>query len=232
MPTFRIRNWNAHFENNRTRDMKRMSWVPIPVKLAGDGYTEMIEGKDGPAVYGAWIACVLVAASCDPRGTLLRGNGEPHDPQSLSRITRIRTPIIQNMLERAQGVGWIEDIAIPQEGAGIPQESALSGRKESEGRNSNGHPAGADACPMTRGEWNGPGFEMFWAEYPRKVAKQSARKAWAGLHQNGTKEAARERLKAIVGLLRERCDEWDKREPDKIPHPATWLRAEDFTDDP
>ena len=42
MTTYRIRDWQRHFENNRTRELKVMAWVPVPNKMDGDGYTELV----------------------------------------------------------------------------------------------------------------------------------------------------------------------------------------------
>ena len=122
--TYRIKDWDEHYENNRTRDMKEMRWVPIPCKLDGDGYTTIMEKKNGASIYGAWIACVIVASSCGERGTLLRSNKTPHDTASLARITRIPKPIIKEMLDICtKECKWIEIIDL-QEGAEIPQEGA------------------------------------------------------------------------------------------------------------
>ena len=121
---YKIRNWNKNFENNRTRDMKNMSWVPIPNKLDGDGYLALIEHKDGAALFGAWVACIEVASKCDPRGTLVRDNGSPHSTKTLSRITRIPESTIGRMLELCSvDPMWIE-ITDLQEGAELPQEGA------------------------------------------------------------------------------------------------------------
>jgi len=73
--TLIIKNWDKHFENNRTRDLKQMRWVPFPNSHDGDGYTELVEHKNGPAHLGCWVAIVQVASKCDTRGTLLRGGG-------------------------------------------------------------------------------------------------------------------------------------------------------------
>ena len=235
-PTYRIRDWSEHFENNRTRDMKRMAWVPIPVKLAGDGYTEMVQGKDGAAIYGAWIACVLAAASCETRGTLLRDNGTAHDATSLSRITRISPSVIAAMLDRAQVVGWIEVAGGCGMPAGIPQEGAAklpsleSDPRESEGILHTATAAASATGRVSKTEWTGKAFAGFWEAYPRKVAKAAARKAWAALlPNNGNREKARERWTAIMDLLERRLGEWESRPEDKIPHPASWLRSEEFS---
>jgi len=49
------------YENNRTRELKRLEWFPMPNKQDGDGYTLIMEQKDGPAIFGAWVACVQIA---------------------------------------------------------------------------------------------------------------------------------------------------------------------------
>ena len=121
---YRITGWNKHFENNRTRELKVMAWIPVPNKMDGDGYTELMEHPDGAAHFGAWYAILEVASKCDPRGTLLRNSGRPHDSASLSRITRIPTKVFDDALPRLVSIGWIETYEIPQEGAGIPQEPA------------------------------------------------------------------------------------------------------------
>lgn len=151
MTTYRIRGWPEHFENNRTAELKNLTWVRMPVKLDGDGYTELLDHPQGAAHYGAWVACVLVAARCDPRGTLLRDGGRPHDAASLSRITRIPNKTLTDALERFVQIGWMDaegppltlpseekkdktrgdndraaqaPAAFPQQGAMFPQEPA------------------------------------------------------------------------------------------------------------
>jgi len=130
----RITDWDEHYENNRTREMKRMSWVPMPVKHDGDGYTELLDHPNGAAHFGAWCALVQVAARCGTRGTLLRDSrttpqegAESHNPASLARMTRIPEAVWVEVLPRLVSIGWIEGYEIPQEGAAIPQVVAMNG---------------------------------------------------------------------------------------------------------
>ena len=126
---FVIRDWDAIYENNRTRDMKKMLWVPIPNGFDGDGYTQIMDRKNGVALYGAWIACVNLASRCAPRGTLLRSTGDPHDCASISRITRVEKPIVEEMLDFCcNTLKWLIYIT-PQEGAGFPQEGVWKGKE-------------------------------------------------------------------------------------------------------
>lgn len=122
-----ITDWDKHYENNRTRDLKQMTWVPMPVKHDGDGYTELLDHPNGAAHFGAWCALVQVAARCGTRGTLLRGGGMAHDPGSLARMTRIPEKVWLEVLPRLVSIGWIEGYEIPQGSAVTPHPSAMNG---------------------------------------------------------------------------------------------------------
>jgi len=117
--TYKIKDWDKHFENNRTRELKRLLWVPFPNKQDGDGYTELIMQKDGAAYFGSWCAICQVASKCDPRGTLLRDSKKPHDLTSLSRITRIPIKVLRPAIERLLNIGWLESYDNPAGECGI-----------------------------------------------------------------------------------------------------------------
>ena len=108
--TLRVKDWSENFENNRTRELKNLSFVCIPNKLDGDGYTELIDHPAGVSHYGAWVAMVHVASRCDIRGTLSRGENKPHNSSSLSRITRIPKGVFDEAIPRLLEIGWLEDI--------------------------------------------------------------------------------------------------------------------------
>src|ERR1700761_5016602 len=128
MKLYKIRDWNEKYENNRTRELKKLDWLPIPNKQDGDGYTLVMEQPDGAAIFGAFIACAQIASRCDPRGTLLRDCKKPHDSASLSRMSRFPAEVIERMLTVASSneVNWLEIIALentfenPAGGCGIP----------------------------------------------------------------------------------------------------------------
>lgn len=65
-------------------------------------------------------------------------------------------------------------------------------------------------------------FDEFWEQYPRKVAKQDALKAWKKLKADETADA----LEALPGHLRK----WAKMESKFIPHPASWLNGRRWED--
>jgi len=67
-------------------------------------------------------------------------------------------------------------------------------------------------------------FDRFWAAYPRREAKGAARKAW----DKAIKRATPDRI--VAGA--ERYRDQPGREPQYTAHPATWLNADRWTDEP
>jgi hypothetical protein len=111
MNLYRIRNWQDLYENNRTRELKTIKWIPFPVKLSGDGYCQIMEEKNGPAIFGTFVALVEMSAQCDPRGTLIRSSGEPHTFLTIGRICRINPTLIeQTIYFTSQKLNWVEII--------------------------------------------------------------------------------------------------------------------------
>lgn len=136
MKLYKIRNWNALFENNRSRELKVLNWTVVPNSHDGATYTEMITGLDGPLIFAAWVLMVQVASKCDPRGTLVRGDGKPITPLILSLKTRAPIEIFEKCLAWLENNSdWLEVetanqeltenmSTIPHEPAGIPHPPA------------------------------------------------------------------------------------------------------------
>jgi DNA replication protein DnaC len=66
-------------------------------------------------------------------------------------------------------------------------------------------------------------FDDFWLLYPRHVAKKDARRAWAkippALHNN-----------ILLACVEWRVI-WSAKDPEYLPHPATWLNGERWEDE-
>lgn len=71
------------------------------------------------------------------------------------------------------------------------------------------------------------GFDEFWSEYPRKVAKQNAIKAFKKVNPD------RELLAKIISDVqcRSKSEEWTKASGQYIPHPATYLNQQRWEDE-
>jgi hypothetical protein len=68
-------------------------------------------------------------------------------------------------------------------------------------------------------------FDEFWSLYPRKIAKATARKAWAKL-------SAEQQLMAAKAIDTH-CQYWRAKEIELefIPHASTWLNGERYEDE-
>lgn len=69
------------------------------------------------------------------------------------------------------------------------------------------------------------GFQGFWVRWPRKVAKLEAEKAWKQM-------VAPEDEDAIQKALDWQLPIFERRDPERIPHAATWLRGRRWDDEP
>ena len=82
--------------------------------------------------------------------------------------------------------------------------------------------------PRKRGRVHGfpPGFDAFWAAYPRKVAKEAAAKAFARTRPD---EAT---LTMMLSAIRRQAASpaWQKDRGEFVPHAATWLNGRRWED--
>lgn len=115
MKAYRIKDWNLHFENSKSRERDLCSWCPMPNKQDGLGYGRLLSMKDGAAMYGAFIAVVLVASKQrKPRDGHLtdtgRADGCPLTADDLSIMSKVPAVAIDKMLEAVScaTIGWIE----------------------------------------------------------------------------------------------------------------------------
>lgn len=125
--TYRIRDWDRHFENASSRKLKRLDWIALPNKMDGEGYTALVDHPNGAAHFGAWVAIVEIASKQTPRGSLPVG-GISQDVgricQSLGRISRLPARLFEEVLPRLVEIGWIEQLQSNQQSATTLGESA------------------------------------------------------------------------------------------------------------
>lgn len=68
-------------------------------------------------------------------------------------------------------------------------------------------------------------FDRFWDRWPKKVAKVPAIKAWIKIGPDD------QLVKMIHLALDWQIDVFAQRDPDKVPHPATWLNKRRWEDE-
>lgn len=68
-------------------------------------------------------------------------------------------------------------------------------------------------------------FERFWREYPRKIARKDAEKAWSKIPLH--------KLVDVMNAVRLHTLAWKQQGTEKqfIPYPATWLRGARWEDE-
>jgi len=95
------------------------------------------------------------------------------------------------------------------------------GTRNAETQNPEGNP---EPAPMARRAVDG--FEQFWAAYPKKKAKDDARKAWEKHRPDG------ELLLTILAAIAAQrlSSDWLKERGRYIPYPATWLNRGQWSD--
>lgn len=69
-------------------------------------------------------------------------------------------------------------------------------------------------------------FDQFWDVYPRKRGKGAAQKAWQKLNPDAAV------CRMITFGLAWQVKEWESKDPQFIPHPATWLNQRRWEDAP
>jgi len=126
MKLYRIKDWHEHFENARSNERDKLSWCAVPNKQDGLGYGLLMSMQNGPALYGAFVAVVLMASKQKrPRTGLLTASGLPADfPPTASGLpgnypltarhmavkTKMPERLIEEMLAATtdSSIGWIE----------------------------------------------------------------------------------------------------------------------------
>lgn len=106
----RIRDWAKHYENNRTREMKTLSWVPVKIKLSGFGYSLLAETPSGFEYFGIFVACVQAAANTPIRGSFVRGDGSAMTIGDIARIIRCKEDRTKTAISfLSHELDWIEN---------------------------------------------------------------------------------------------------------------------------
>ena len=85
---YSVRDWDIHFENNRSRTVENLRWVCVPNRHDGEGYSLIMEQKNAAELFAAWVLILQVSSKCQVRGTLMREDGTGLTAKSLSIKTR------------------------------------------------------------------------------------------------------------------------------------------------
>ncbi|MFY7700492.1 MAG: hypothetical protein ACOVQH_09495 [Burkholderiaceae bacterium] len=109
---YKIAKWSTLYENNESRKIKKLQWVPVPIGFDSSGYQALLDhfGERAPALYGTWIGLVAIAANCHDRGILRNSRGIPLTISHLARMTGFDAGLFSELFAWASSpeVGWLE----------------------------------------------------------------------------------------------------------------------------
>lgn len=238
MPIYSIPNWSVDFENNRSRALKDLSFVLVPNSHDGDGFTQLMAHKKCCEVFTAWILIVQIASKCENRGVLMRSNGQPHTPGSLSRMTKAPESIFELAIPflLSEELGWLESQPTDTEllaldGMRVPDADVPVTVKTQEGDEERKKRKKLEKEEKVQADMDADtsllSFDMFWKVYPRREGKKKALESF---------------LKAIAAkvdptIIQRKAKEYssvcNKDQVDRtlIKLPATWLNGEHWEDE-
>jgi hypothetical protein len=116
---YQIAKWTGTFETAESRRIKTLPWVSIPIGFSSNGYQLMVdqfEDEEAAAIYGAWVALVMIAATCEIRGILATSRGVGYSAARLSRISHFPESVFQKLLKWASSpeVGWLQQLTLTE----------------------------------------------------------------------------------------------------------------------
>ena len=146
---YRVKDWDKHYENDRSRQRDQCSFVCVPNKQHGSGFIRLMGLPNGMEIYGVFNA-ILGACSRQrrPRLGYLTDDGTPDSyawmPKDLSEMWRTPEAVIENALNvlSSDRIGWLEKITADspssnrqvhrREGKGIEGKEDLAAQGSSE----------------------------------------------------------------------------------------------------
>lgn len=137
---YKVKDWNIHFENDRSRSRLNCSFVCVPNKQHGMGFSRIMSEPDGAAIYGVWHMIIGACSQQKKRDGWMTDDGEqagsPWGVDDL--VLKFRRPAQE--IQRALGflsskrVEWLvvieESPSTHRQLTVNSQPTAIEGRKE------------------------------------------------------------------------------------------------------
>jgi len=178
-----------------------------------------VERRQGYAsVYTLHLSALPDKTPWEPRTSRVRGDKTSGVTPSDDGQNVTPTPDIAVSPLPGQNVTPTPDIAVSPE---PPEEPTENHQKEPPPDDA---PSGAGEGTVDPVEES---FARFWSAYPRRTKKPAARDAW---HKLSPRPELVETILAAVADQRQ-SDQWTRDNGRYIPHPATWINGQRWTDE-
>jgi hypothetical protein len=184
-----------------------------------------------------WLACILLVENLETGR--IEADGLPLTSEEIAdqaAVSTVETRLALDYFIERQMVGQDEDgcyVVLNY----LEHQVHRTSIARAKGENSPSASASASASSKGKGkrktkletdyvvEALGTGFNEFWEDYPRKVAKQAAAEVWLRMSDE-------QRTLARSAIL-VHASNWaiEDRSLDKIPYPATWLNGKSWQDE-
>ena len=108
-PTYRVKDWDVHFENHDSRKINNARWLPMPNKHDGKSFRRLAAHRDGVAAFAGWTLILQVASKMPTRGVLADEDG-PLDAEDISAMTGFPAAIFDlafGLLTQPK-IAWLE----------------------------------------------------------------------------------------------------------------------------
>ncbi len=112
---YRIKDWQKHFENYKSKERKNCSFICMPNKM-GLGWRRIMSEPDGVNIFGLWCLLLQSCSRQKERDGWLTVDGlpdsEPWTAADLAFLWKCEPEQVSRMLEACASpkVGWIEEI--------------------------------------------------------------------------------------------------------------------------
>lgn len=206
MPSLRIKGFSKfqHFKD------RSPPWVKLYRDILDDPDWHELDGESAKTLVMLW----LIASEDETKQGLLPDN----------RKLRFRLRTTEKALEQslAKLSHWLEQVDIDAISDSYQLDAPERAGEETEERRGETEP-----CSPSASESADDGFADFWEQYPKKVAKPAAEKAW-----RKAKPSKQLLADLMAGLERQKASaDWQKDGGRFIPHPATWLNGRRWDDE-
>lgn len=245
----RIKNWDRHFENDRSRRVDKCSFVCIPNSL-GQGMKNLMALESFLPVFAIFI---LIVEECSkhpkPRnGYLTRGgreNGEPWTYDDIAGwygLDRTDVEAYFSILMSSK-VGWIEDLDTNSP----PTHHALTTNSlHKEGRNGRNEgkkhsvPLAGDGAPRVcdpeltdsdRVQPFTPGFLLAWQSFPGPGRDRSCRRDSFRVWESENLETKTDKVLAAIAAWKS-SEQWTRDGGQYVPALHRWLKRRKWTEPP
>lgn len=208
-----IKQWDDVFEDYRSREVKRLRFLPFDLTRNSEAYRMLVSSRKGVEAYGVFWALVLVAARCPVRGVLADERGRSLSVARLAIKTGMSAEAIEDAIATLgnEDIGWLVRVQCPH-----PAGDAVSDVSVPTDETPSAHRPRTDGLDKNT---DGPPMRTQKTPTPRAHAQNSNK------NNNSNSNTGAAAAGDLDGINKARS-EFLRRKPDWLPAGKPWLSQE------